>query len=101
MKKISWFSLNHMDASGDTWYSQGYYNAALSTIKALQEKECAVFYTREDIPYHINFCPPTYYQMKSKYNIGYTIVSRLKGNIVNKTHHKSSSKCIDLNFDDL
>jgi glycosyltransferase involved in cell wall biosynthesis len=72
MKKISWFSLNHVDASGDTWYSQGYYNAALATIRALQEKECAVFYAREDIPYHINFCPPTYYQLRSKYNIGYT-----------------------------
>jgi glycosyltransferase involved in cell wall biosynthesis len=72
MKKISWFSLNHQDASGDSWYSQGYFNAALSTIKALQDKQCAVFYNREDIPYHINFCPPTYYQHKSKYTVGYT-----------------------------
>lgn len=72
MKKISWFSLNHQDASGDFWYSQGYFNAALATIKALQQKECAVFYNREDIDWHINFCPPPYYQFKSKYIIGYT-----------------------------
>lgn len=72
MKKISWFSLNHQDASGDFWYSQGYFNAALSTIKSLQDKQCAVFYNREDIDWHINFCPPPYYQYKSKYIIGYT-----------------------------
>lgn len=72
MRKISWFSLNQQDVSGESWYSQGYSNAALSTIKALQAKECAVFYNREDIDYHVNFCPPPHYQTKSKYNIGYT-----------------------------
>jgi glycosyltransferase involved in cell wall biosynthesis len=72
MKKISWFSLNNQDASGDLWYSQGYFNAALSTIRSLQSKQVAVFYNREDIDYHVNFCPPPYYQFPSKYNIGYT-----------------------------
>jgi glycosyltransferase involved in cell wall biosynthesis len=72
MKKISWFSLNHEDASGESWFSPGYFNAALSTIKALQKEECAVFYNRSDIPFHVNFCPPTYYQFNSKYTIGYT-----------------------------
>lgn len=72
MKKISWFSLNHQDSSGETWFSPGYFNAALFTIKALQKEKCAVFYNRNDINYHVNFCPPTYYQLNSKYNIGYT-----------------------------
>jgi hypothetical protein len=72
MQKISWFSLNNQDASGDLWYSQGYFNAALSTIRSLQSKQVAVFYNREDIDYHVNFCPPPYYQFPSKYNIGYT-----------------------------
>jgi glycosyltransferase involved in cell wall biosynthesis len=72
MKKISWFSLNRQDASGENWFSHGYINAALLTIKALQKKECAVFYNRGDINYHINFCPATYYQFNSKYTIGYT-----------------------------
>ena len=36
MKKISWFSLSNVDVSGELWASQGYANAALSTIKALQ-----------------------------------------------------------------
>jgi len=72
MKKISWFSLNNQDASGEFWFSQGYQNAALETIQALQKKECGVFYNREDIPFHVNFCPPPYYQSKSKYTVGYT-----------------------------
>ena len=72
MKKISWFSLNHQDSSGENWFSPGYFNAGLATIKALQKKKCAVFYNRSDINYHINFCPPTYYQLNSKYHIGYT-----------------------------
>ena len=72
MKKISWFSLNHQDSSGETWFSPGYFNAALFTVKALQKEKCAVFYNRNDINYHVNFCPPTYYQLNSKYNIGYT-----------------------------
>ena len=72
MKKISWFSLNNQDASGEFWFSQGYQNAALETIQALQKKECGVFYNREDIPFHINFCPAPYYQHKSKYTVGYT-----------------------------
>lgn len=72
MKKISWFSLNNIDASGESWYSQGYFNAALATIRALQEKQCGVFYNSEDIDFHVNFCSPHYYQYKSKYNVGYT-----------------------------
>ncbi|MEY3377017.1 MAG: hypothetical protein RL463_1327 [Bacteroidota bacterium] len=72
MKKISWFSLNNIDASGETWYSQGYFNAAINTISALQKNDCAVFYNNENIPFHVNFCSPHYYQFKSKYNIGYT-----------------------------
>lgn len=72
MKKISWFSLNNTDESGESWYSQGYFNAAISTIRALQDSNCAVFYNSEDIPFHVNFCVPHYYQFKSKYNVGYT-----------------------------
>jgi glycosyltransferase involved in cell wall biosynthesis len=72
MKKISWFSLNNLDASGERWFSQGYFNAALSTIKALQSRKCAVYYNREDLDFHVNFCPPHYYQKTSKYNVGYT-----------------------------
>lgn len=72
MRKISWFSLSNIDSSGEIWFSQGYVNAALSTIRALQAKECAVFYNREDIPFHVNFTQPTYYQLRNKYNVGYT-----------------------------
>jgi glycosyltransferase involved in cell wall biosynthesis len=72
MNKISWFSLNNLDESGELWYSQGYYNAGINTIKALQEKKTAVFYNREELDYHINFCNPHYYQLRNKYNIGYT-----------------------------
>jgi glycosyltransferase involved in cell wall biosynthesis len=72
MNKISWFSLNNLDESGELWYSQGYYNAGINTIKALQEKQTAVFYNREELDYHINFCNPHYYQLKNKYTIGYT-----------------------------
>lgn len=72
MKKISWFSLNNLDASGESWYSQGYFNAALNTIRSLQSKQCGVFYNSEDIDFHVNFCSPHYYQYKSKYNVGYT-----------------------------
>ena len=72
MKKISWFSLNNVDASGELWQSQGYFNAALNTIQALQSKKCAVFYNRDDIDFHINFLPPHYYQVKNKYVVGYT-----------------------------
>jgi len=72
MNKISWFSLNNLDESGELWYSQGYYNAGINTIKALQEKQTAVFYNREELDYHINFCNPHYYQLRNKYKIGYT-----------------------------
>lgn len=72
MNKISWFSLNNQDASGELWYSQGYFNAAIDTIRALQAAECGVFYNREEIDFHVNFCSPHYYQLKNKYNIGYT-----------------------------
>ena len=72
MKKISWFSLNNLDESGDLWYSQGFYNAGLNTIKALQSSGVGVFYNREEFDYHINFCSPLYYQLRNKYNVGYT-----------------------------
>lgn len=72
MKKISWFSLNNTDISGERWFSQGYQNAAVHSIRALQEKGYGVFYNRREIPYHINFCPPPYYQLNSEINIGYT-----------------------------
>ena len=63
MKKVSWFSLNNTDLSGESWFSQGYQNAAVSSILALQEKGVGVFYNREELPFHINFCPPVYYQI--------------------------------------
>lgn len=72
MKKISWFSLNNEDESGELWYSQGYFNAAINTIKALQAKSAGVFYNREDVDFHVNFCSPHYYQTRNKYNVGYT-----------------------------
>ena len=72
MKKISWFSLSNVDVSGELWASQGYANAALGTIKALQAKHFGVFYNRSEIPFHINFCQPHYYQLNSDYKIGYT-----------------------------
>lgn len=72
MKKISWFSLSNVDISGELWASQGYANAALSTIKALQAKNFGVFYNRSEIPFHINFCQPHYYQLSNDYKIGYT-----------------------------
>lgn len=72
MKKISWFSLNNTDISGELWASQGYSNAALSTIRAIQAKNFGVFYNRPEIPFHINFCQPHYYQLNSDYKIGYT-----------------------------
>jgi glycosyltransferase involved in cell wall biosynthesis len=72
MNKISWFSLNNLDESGELWYSQGYYNAGINTILALQNKQTAVYYSREEIDYHINFCSPLYYQTRNKYKVGYT-----------------------------
>ena len=72
MKKVSWFSLNNTDLNGENWFSQGYQNAAVSSILALQGKGVGVFYNREEIPFHINFCPPIYYQIHNNYNIGYT-----------------------------
>lgn len=72
MKKISWFSLNNTDISGERWFSQGYQNAAVHSINALQDKGYGVFYNRKEIPYHINFCPPPYYQLHNEFNIGYT-----------------------------
>ena len=72
MKKISWFSLSNTDESGERWFSQGYQIAAINSIQALQEKGYGVFYNRKEIPIHINFCPPTYYQLQNEVNIGYT-----------------------------
>ena len=73
MKKISWFSPGNLDSSGVPWYSQGYSNAAIGTINALRDKEIAVFYNRNEIPFHINFyyiqsslvsCDPIVYHLK-------------------------------------
>lgn len=72
MKKISWFSVQSTDISGALWSSQGYTNAAVSMITALQQKETAVFFNNPNIPFHINFCQPYYYQLSNAYNIGYT-----------------------------
>lgn len=72
MKKISWFSLSDTDSSGERWFSQGYQNAAVHSIRALQDKGYGVFYNRKEIPFHINFCPPPYYQLQNEVNIGYT-----------------------------
>lgn len=72
MKKISWFTPSAIDESGARWYSQGYQNAAVSTINSLTAKQAAVFYNRIEIPFHVNFCPPVYYQLNNKINIGYT-----------------------------
>jgi glycosyltransferase involved in cell wall biosynthesis len=72
MKKISWFSVQNTDVSGGLWTSQGYANAAVSMITSLQQKKLAVFFNNPDIPFHINFCQPYYYQLNNAYNIGYT-----------------------------
>jgi len=72
MKKISWFTPQSNDLSGQSWYSMGYQNAALSMITALNNKGIGVFYNKPEIPFHINFCQPAYYQNKSEYVIGYT-----------------------------
>lgn len=72
MRKISWFTPSNLDESGEFWYSQGYANAAISTINALQDKQIGVFYSRVEIPFHINFCQPHYYQFNNAYNVGYT-----------------------------
>lgn len=72
MKKISWFSVQSTDISGALWSSQGYTNAAVSMITALQQKETAVFFNNPNIPFHINFCQPYYYQLSNAYNVGYT-----------------------------
>lgn len=72
MKKISWFSLSNVDASGELWASQGYANAAINTIKAIQARNFGVYYNRPEIPFHINFCQPHYYQLNNDYKIGYT-----------------------------
>lgn len=72
MKKISWFTPPTHDASGDLWNSMGFNNAAVSIIKALNEKDCAVFYNRNNVPFHVNFCQPHYYQLNNDYKVGYT-----------------------------
>jgi len=72
MKKISWFTPSTYDASGELWNSLGFNNAAISIIKALNDKECAVFYNRKNVPFHVNFCQPHYYQFDNDYIVGYT-----------------------------
>lgn len=72
MKQISWFSVQSTDISGALWSSQGYTNAAVSMITALHQKETAVFFNNPNIPFHINFCQPYYYQLNNSYNVGYT-----------------------------
>lgn len=72
MRKISWFTPGSVDITGTNWYSQGYSTAAIATINALKEKDVAVFYNRNEIPYHVNFCQPYYYQYQNSYKVGYT-----------------------------
>ena len=72
MKKISWFSVQNTDISGALWSSQGYTNAAVSTITSIQEKGVAVSFNDPEIPFHINFCQPYQYQLNNTYNVGYT-----------------------------
>jgi len=72
MKKISWFTPGSTDVSGHMWHSQGYPNAAIATIRAIQDREVAVYYNRKSIPFHVNFCQPIYYQLERNYTVGYT-----------------------------
>lgn len=72
MRKISWFTPGSVDLTGTSWYSPGYSIAAIATINALKEKDVAVFYNKNDIPYHVNFCLPYYYQYQNSYKVGYT-----------------------------
>jgi glycosyltransferase involved in cell wall biosynthesis len=72
MKKISWFTPQSLDESETPWMSQGFTLAALNIFSALREKQVAVFYNRNEIPFHVNFCQPYYYQNNSMYNVGYT-----------------------------
>lgn len=72
MRKISWFTPGSVDISGTRWYSPGYSVAAVATINALKEKDVAVFYNKNEIPYHVNFCLPYYYQYQNAYKVGYT-----------------------------
>lgn len=72
MKKVSWFTPQSVDISGEQWYSPGYSIASLNLIKALNAKEVACYWNKQDIPIHINFCQPYYYQLNNEYNIGYT-----------------------------
>ena len=65
MRKISWFTPGSVDISGTRWYSPGYSVAAVATINALKEKDVAVFYNKNEIPYHVNFCLPYYYQYQN------------------------------------
>ena len=61
--------MSNVDISGELWASQGYANAAISTIRALQSKKIGVFYNRTEIPFHINFCQPHYYQLNNDYKV--------------------------------
>lgn len=72
MKKISWFTPQSNDLSGEQWYSPGYQNAAIANIKELNAMHVAVYYNKPEIPYHINFCQPVYYQHNNDYVVGYT-----------------------------
>jgi glycosyltransferase involved in cell wall biosynthesis len=72
MKKISWFTPQDTDATGLSWYSPGYRNAAVSLITALHSKQVGVFWNSKDFDVHINFCQPYYYQLSNQHTIGYT-----------------------------
>jgi len=45
---------------------------ATRKTNSLQEKQTAVYFNNPDIPFHINFCQPYYYQLTNAYNVGYT-----------------------------
>jgi len=72
MEQISWFTPQANDSSGESWYSLGYQNAAIANIKGLNDLKIAVYYNKNEIPYHINFCQPIYYQTANYYKVGYT-----------------------------
>jgi glycosyltransferase involved in cell wall biosynthesis len=68
---LSWFTPPIRDSSGAVWQSGGFSDAALGLIKALNGLEIPVLYNNETPKYHVNFCPPEYFQYRNKCNIGY------------------------------
>lgn len=72
MHKISWFTPQSNDLSGESWYSLGYQNAAIANIEELNQLGIAVYFNKQEIPFHVNFCQPVYYQTANDYVVGYT-----------------------------